>query len=153
MEKSSVTHATFTIERTYPVTPDRVFAAFADPAQKRRWFYPEQGAQVEEHEMNFRVGGAERKMFHVEQGMSCRNDTFYQDIVPDQRIVFAYTMSVDGKPISSSQSTVELLPDGNKTRMLFTEQAAFFEGADGPEMRQNGWNTLFTQLNRQFTQS
>ena len=153
MEKSSVTHATFTIERTYPVTPDRVFAAFADPAQKRRWFFPEGGARVEEHEMNFRVGGAERKVFHVEQGMSCRNDTFYQDIVPDQRIVFAYTMSVDGKPISSSQSTVELLPDGNKTRMLFTEQAAFFEGADGPEMRQNGWNTLFTQLNRQFTQS
>jgi uncharacterized protein YndB with AHSA1/START domain len=150
MEKSAVTHATFTIERTYPVTPDKVFAAFADPAQKRRWFYPEQGAQVEEHEMNFRVGGTERKTFNVEKGMSCRNDTFYQDIIPDQRIVFAYTMSVDGKPISSSQSTVEFLPEGKTTRMLFTEQAAFFEGADGPEMRQNGWNTLFTQLNRQF---
>jgi uncharacterized protein YndB with AHSA1/START domain len=153
MEKSSVTHATFTIERTYPVTPDQVFAAFADPAKKRRWFFPEQGAQVEEHEMNFHVGGAERKTFRVEQGMSCRNETFYQDIVPDQRIVFAYTMSVEGRPISSSQSTVELLPDGKNTRLLFTEQAAFFEGADGPEMRQSGWNSLFTRLNSQFAQS
>jgi uncharacterized protein YndB with AHSA1/START domain len=152
MEKSTVTHATFTIERTFPVTPDRVFAAFADPAQKRRWYHPEQGAQVEDHETDFRVGGAERKTFNVEKGMSCRNDTFYQDIIPDQRIVFAYTMSVGGKPISSSQSTVELIPEGKSTRLLFTEQAAFFEGADTPQMRQHGWNTLFSQLNRQFAQ-
>ena len=34
----SVTHSTFSIERKYTAKPERVFAAFADPAKKRRWF-------------------------------------------------------------------------------------------------------------------
>ena len=49
--QSSVVHSTFSIERTYPVTPSRVFSAFANQETKRRWFaegtrlvYTEQGA-------------------------------------------------------------------------------------------------------------
>lgn len=38
MTNRSVLHATFTLERTYPATPARVFAAWADPAAKARWF-------------------------------------------------------------------------------------------------------------------
>ena len=33
-----VTHATFSLERSYPAPPARVFAAWADPAAKARWF-------------------------------------------------------------------------------------------------------------------
>ena len=33
-----VTHATFSLERVYPVPAARVFAAWADPAAKARWF-------------------------------------------------------------------------------------------------------------------
>ncbi len=152
METRSVTHATFVIERKYPVTPDRVFAAFSDPAKKRRWFHPGEGTQIEELEMNFRVGGFERKTFRVDQGSVCTNNTIYQNIVPNRRIVFAYTMSVGDQCISSSQGTVELLPDGQQTKLIFTEQAAFFEGADGPQMRQNGWGSLFDRLERQLAQ-
>lgn len=31
-----VTHSTFSIDRSYPVPPARVFAAFSDKATKRR---------------------------------------------------------------------------------------------------------------------
>jgi uncharacterized protein YndB with AHSA1/START domain len=34
----SVAHATFTVERTYDASPARVFAAWADPTAKARWF-------------------------------------------------------------------------------------------------------------------
>jgi uncharacterized protein YndB with AHSA1/START domain len=33
-----VTHATFSLECSYPAPPARVFAAWADPAAKARWF-------------------------------------------------------------------------------------------------------------------
>jgi uncharacterized protein YndB with AHSA1/START domain len=44
----SVVHSTFSIERTYPVPPSRVFSAFSDQAAKRRWFAEGEGWEVEE---------------------------------------------------------------------------------------------------------
>jgi len=147
MERS-VTHSTFVIERIYPVAPDKVFAAFSDPAKKRRWFIDNESSKMEEFEMDFRVGGRERKRFYPQAGFTCTNETVYQDLVPNRRIVFAYTMSVGEQRISSSQVTVELAPSENGTELIFTEQGAFFEGADGPKMREQGWRKLLEQLGK-----
>jgi uncharacterized protein YndB with AHSA1/START domain len=70
MKDRSVTHATFVIERRYPTTPQRVFAAFSDPAKKRRWFAGDKEFQSEEFEMEVRVGGRERSSFSA-QGVPC----------------------------------------------------------------------------------
>ena len=51
MSARSVTHGSFVLERTYDAPPARVFAAWADPAAKARWF-----SCHAEHEMDFRVG-------------------------------------------------------------------------------------------------
>jgi uncharacterized protein YndB with AHSA1/START domain len=37
IDPSPVVHGTFTIQRSYPAPPARVFFAFADAATKRRW--------------------------------------------------------------------------------------------------------------------
>jgi uncharacterized protein YndB with AHSA1/START domain len=144
--QSFVVHDTFSIERTYPVPPDRVFAAFANQATKRRWFAEGEEWNLDEFTVDFRVGGREVGRFRFKGGAPIRNDTVYLDIVPDQRIVFAYAMTVADKRISASLATVELAPAGDGTRLTFTEQAAFFDGADGTEGRQGGWGTLFERL-------
>jgi uncharacterized protein YndB with AHSA1/START domain len=152
---SPVVHTTFRIERTYPVSPARVFAAFAEPATKRRWFAGGEGAEVVAFTADFRVGGREETRSRFRGGLpppapaagtEIRNDTTYQDIVPDERIVFAYTMSMAGRVFSASLATVEIAPEGGGTRLVFTEQAAFFEGADGPAMREQGWGALLDSL-------
>jgi len=150
MAEPSVVHNTYVIERSYPVAPQRVFAAFSDPAKKRRWFAEGESSLLEEFEMDFRVGGSEHACFRMTNGMLCRNDTIYQDILPDRRIVIAYTMSVNGARISSSQATTELLQTEKGTNLIFTEQAAFFEGADGPQIRKEGWRLLFEQLAKEI---
>jgi uncharacterized protein YndB with AHSA1/START domain len=151
MEPSSVIHSTFVIERTYPVTPERAFAAFADPEQKRRWFVTGDSHQVEHYELDFRVGGKERACFRFNEGTPvagklCVNDTGYLEIVPDRRIVFASTMAIGDKCVSASLATVEFLPSEDGTDLVFTHQGVFFEGSGGPEMREAGWRKLLSRL-------
>jgi uncharacterized protein YndB with AHSA1/START domain len=141
-----VVHATFTIERTFAASPARVFAAFSNPATKRRWFADGFGMEVQEFNLDFRVGGRESSRLAPKDGKPFANDTVYQDIVPDQRIVCAYTMSREGRRFSASLATFELAPDGDGTKLTFTEQAAFLGESDGPEQRKKGWNQLLEQL-------
>jgi len=151
MEERSVTHSTFVIERNYPAAPERVFAAFADTAKKRRWYAEGKNHEVEEYEMDFRVGGVDRARYRFKEGtpfpgVALSSETRYQDIVPNRRIVIAYTMTLADKRFSASLATVEFLPANKGTDLIFTEQGAFFEGADGPQMREEGWRKLLEQL-------
>jgi hypothetical protein len=45
------------------------------------------------------------------------------------------------------------LPSEAGTDLIFTHQGAFFEGADGPEMREAGWRKLLDRLTEEFSRS
>jgi len=151
MPEPNVIHNTFVIERAYPKPPARVFAAFADPAKKRRWYAESPNHDIEEFAMDFRVGGTERYAYRFNAtapfpGVVLENEGAYQDIVPDQRIVTTSTMSLGGKRISSSLVTIELVPFESGTTLICTHQGVFFEGSGGPAMRERGWQVLFDHL-------
>ena len=148
MTERSVTHATFTLERTYDATPAKVFKAFADPATKRRWFVEGEGWEVEEFTGEFKVGGVERSRFRFRGGAPVRNDTTYHDIVPNERIIFAYTMTIGDNRISSSLATLQFKPAGSGTQLIFTEQGAFLDGLDTAGPREGGWKELLDALGR-----
>jgi len=155
MEERSVIHSTFVIERNYPANLERVFAAFSDPASKRRWFIESSNHTVEQYELDFRVGGKEYARVRLNErsplpGVVCINDTLHLNIVPNHRIVIASTMTVRDSRISGSLGTLEFLPSEAGTDLIFTHQAAYFEGADGPAMREAGWRKLFDQLTAEF---
>lgn len=149
-DRSSVVHSTFSVERTYPVAPSRVFAAFEDPATKRRWFAEGEGWEVDEYTLDFRVGGRETSRFRFQGGPPMGNDTVFLDIVPDRRIVLAYTMTFDGKRTSVSLATVEMERTGDGTRLVYTEQGAFLDGADRPEGREAGCGQLLDKLGEEL---
>jgi uncharacterized protein YndB with AHSA1/START domain len=153
-ETRSVTHNTFVLERTYPATPERVYAALANPAKKRGWFVDGEGHEVEQFEMDFRPGGSERIRFRFVKGplqnATLSNDAKYEDILPNRRVVISSTMSIDDRRISASLVTFELLPDEKGTLLTLTNQGAYFEGADGPEMRQAGWRKLLDSLSAEL---
>jgi uncharacterized protein YndB with AHSA1/START domain len=151
MEEQSVIHSTFVVERSYPTTPERVFAAFADAATKRRWFAEAESHDVEEFDMDFRVGGGERARYRLNErtpfpGVELASEGSFHDIVPNRRVVTASTMSLGAKRISAALVTIELLPTEGGTDLVCTHQGAFFEGADGPQMREMGWRQLFERL-------
>lgn len=153
IEQHSVVHSTFSIERIYPFPPSRVFHGFADQETKRRWFAEGEGWHVDEFTLDFRVGGLETSHFRFKDGPPMRNDTIHLDIVPNHRIVFAYTMTVGEQRISSSLATVEITPRADGAHLVYTEQGAFFDGADQPEGREGGVGTLLNRLGEELEKS
>ena len=156
MKGQSVIHSTFVIERSYPKSPELVFSAFADATMKRRWFAEGEGHDLEQFEMNFQVGGAERFQYRFKEGtpfkgIAVTNEGSFQDIVPNRRVVTASSMTFGGKRISAALVTVELLPTDPGTDLICTHQGAFFEGSDGPQIREMGWCHLFDKLAKELT--
>ncbi|MBT2185469.1 SRPBCC family protein [Sphingobium nicotianae] len=142
-------HDTFTIERRYPHSPEKVFAAISSPELKPKWFAV--GRNASDFSIDFRVGGREHQLFTMGDdtpfpGTIIENDGRYEDIVPNERIVHSSTMTLGGRRISSALITYEVAPAGDGARLRVTHQAVFYEGADGPDMRKHGWEVLVDNL-------
>jgi len=73
------------------------------------------------------------------------------DFVPDRRIVTASTMRAADHCISASLVTIELADAGDGTLLTCTHHGVFFEGADGPQLRELGWNKLMDRLGTALT--
>jgi len=129
----AVVHASFTIERRYPATVARVYAAWADRDAKARWFSCHEG-----YTLDFRVGGRESNRGGSPGGPVYAYDARFHDIVPEERIVYSYDLRRDDVLVSVSLVTVELAPADGGTRLVFTEQGIFLDGHDTPEHREHG---------------
>ncbi len=147
----SVSHGSFTIERTFAgVTPQRVFDAFASAKGKDAWFSgPDERWDIVERTLEFRVGGAERLKGRWKSGMVTQFDATYWDIVPGERIVYAYSMHIDGRKISVSLASLEFKPaPGGGALFRMHEDGAFLDGYDDAGSRERGTIELVDKLAR-----
>jgi uncharacterized protein YndB with AHSA1/START domain len=144
LERSAV-HATFVIERTYPTSPERVFAAWSDAQAKRCWFGPPE-LPVGGYSLDFRVGGSEHMSIGMPDGGSYTLDATYQDIVEGERILYSYDMHHNGARISVSLATIEFRPGEGGTQLTLTEQGVFLDGLDTNEQREHGTIELMKAL-------
>ena len=153
MSEPSVIHNTFVVERSYPRPPKTVFAAFNEPAQKRRWFAEGEGHEVQHYELDFRVGGTERLRYRLKAGtpvagMILTNEIRYEDIVPEGRIVTSATMDLGEKRILISLVTFEFVRTETGTDLILTDQGTYLSGAQGltPQMLEAGWRGPLDEL-------
>lgn len=154
MTQPTVVHATAVIEKSYPKPLAQVFAAFSDPALKCRWYADRQSHTVEKFEMDFRSGGSEVLSYRLGvdspfPGAVITNREVFLDIVDGKRIVSAGAMSFGDRRFSTSLVTFEFLESAKGTELVCTHQDAFFEGADGPELREKGWRDLLARLDQE----
>jgi len=153
MQEPSAIHNTFVLDRSYPKPLKTVFAAFADAGKKRRWYAEGHGHDLQQFDLDFRVGGTEHLTYRLKPGtpvagMVITNESRYQEIVPEQRIVTAVTMDLGEKRILISLVTFEFLQTDSGTDLILTHQGTYLGGPSGltPQMLEAGWRGLLDAL-------
>jgi uncharacterized protein YndB with AHSA1/START domain len=132
-------HRSITIEHVFPHCVDHVWAAWSIPEKKKAWF----GEGL--LEFDFRAGGAERSVFVTDMG-SHTNETRYFEVKDRKRIVFAYSMAVDGRIHTVSLATVLFSDHSGGTKLTYVEQLCVIPPSDGAEGRKHGWHALLDGL-------
>jgi uncharacterized protein YndB with AHSA1/START domain len=147
MTSRSTVHDSFSLDRHFDAKPARVFQAFADPAAKALWFAGPPQARQEDVSFDFREGGRETVTTVMGDGSRFGFIATYTDIVPDERIVYTYEMSMDGKRISVSVATVEIQSGAaGGTDLRVTEHGVYLDGLDQPALRRDGTEHLMNAL-------
>ena len=147
----SQTHATFVIERTFPIPLQRVWYALSDNAARDQWFSGGSEFAVHNKSHDFRVGGRAVETGQWHGGPRSRFEATYTDIVEHQRIVFTYDMWANDRHMSTSITTIVLEPVSEGTRLTYTEQGVHFDGLDTVEGREAGTRGLLDNLGAVLT--
>lgn len=122
-------HGSHTKSIEIAATRYRVWACFAELDLRHRWFRIPGPAHASEHELDFRVGGDEvtsGTFTALDQAESIETRTHFHEIVPGERIVSSYELTVD-RLRSVSVLTIELTDTTDGTRVDFTEQYTFVD--------------------------
>jgi uncharacterized protein YndB with AHSA1/START domain len=151
MTMTATFHATLVFEREIPAPIEEVFAAFADPVARTAWGAPSDTAVVIYDEADFREGGQDRFRCGAKPNPNIYGTTRYLEITANRRVVSSETIVVDGKRLCASLATLELTPDGEKTKLKSTTQLASFIGEDMVKGHEMGTNASLDNLVQYFS--
>ena len=147
MSERSVVHATFTAERSYPVSVARVFRAWAAPEVKVRWF----AGNPDDYQLDFRPGGTERNRAVVD-GKRITWEAVYREIATDERIAYTGVLCEEGTVATLSLTTVEFLAEGDGCRLVLVEAGAYLDGREQPAWREQGTGGWLDALGRHLAE-
>ena len=114
----NIVHATCVVERSFSKSASVVFAALSEPSKVRRWMAGGSHSELIEFHCEFLEGGKQTIKYKMGPetpiaGALITNETQFQHIVPNERIVTASTMKMGDRIFSASQITFEVVPNGN----------------------------------------
>ncbi len=146
----ALAHATLVMERVFSAAPDRVFAAWESVEARQRWSAPASDILIRYEAADFREGGRDVSRC-IEPGKpDYVAQVHYLDICRGERIVFAESVTYDGRRVSAALISVELFPEKSGTRLLLTLQIASFDGAGMEAGYQHGWSAALDNLALEF---
>lgn len=143
MTDPKVNHATIVVERRLKASPERVFQAWT--TERGEWEVPNDDWVLAEHRDDVRVDGEQYSRFGPRGDERLEARGRYLVVERNRLLILAGVMHDKGAPMTATQTTIELLPDGRGTRMILTDQSAFF-GWESPDDRRSGWEITARRL-------
>lgn len=140
-----ISHTTFVIERDLPGSPKHAFRFWTEHELKRQWTSCHPDWTVLEDTFDARIGGLEVVRWRASEGVEYGYRAHYLDLVPGKLIIYAYAMNTGALQNSAALATIEFVGKRGKTKMTYTEQAAFLDAADA-KGRSRGTEMGFERL-------
>jgi uncharacterized protein YndB with AHSA1/START domain len=134
-----------TLKRRLNAAPEKVYAAWTDPAQIVRWFGPDSG-KVSRAETDVRAGGRYVVVFNTEDGEEHHVSGTYREVVANERLVFTWAWR--STPERESLVTVVIKPDGAGALLTLIHEQFFDETAR--DRHEYGWSGTLDKLEQLF---
>ncbi len=144
----AVVHDTFVLERVFPASPSRVFAAYADVDARTQWGTPSAAERIVYSASDFRVGGCDAYRCGPKDDLKYTASVQYHDIVADQRIVYAESVRGPEGLLCVSLVTWLLHPTDGGCRLVLTDQLVSMVGTRMVEGSKHGTNAALDNLAR-----
>jgi uncharacterized protein YndB with AHSA1/START domain len=137
-----------TISRTFSAPRERVFAAWTEPEQIKKWFGPDM-CQLTEAHVDLRVGGEYRfRAKNPEMGeFTLRGE--YREIIPPAKLSYTWQWEDDPDFVDrETLVTVEFVDLGDSTEVRLTHEN--LPSAESVKNHQHGWTGSLDKLERLF---
>ncbi|MGE0034398.1 MAG: SRPBCC domain-containing protein [Xanthobacteraceae bacterium] len=140
---TTVVKPSLTLKRRFKAPPARVYRAWTEPEQVKRWFGPG-GVEVLLAEFDTRPGGRYRILGRSPDGSNHDVSGTFREVIPDEKLV--YTWAWRSTPERESLVTVKFKPDGGGTLLTLTHEHFFDEPAR--DRHNAGWTGALDKLER-----
>ena len=134
-----------TLKRRLNAPPEKVYAAWTEPAKIATWFGPDAGP-VTRAEIDLRVGGRYTVVFYTEDGEEHHVSGVYREVVPNEKLVFTWAWRTT--PERESLVTVQIKPDGDGSMLTLIHEQFFDEPAR--DRHDFGWTGSLNKLETLF---
>jgi uncharacterized protein YndB with AHSA1/START domain len=124
--------------RHFNASSERVFRAFAEPAQLVTWWGPS-SMNVVDHDIDVRVGGAWRTVIRSEKDEDYTMSGVYREISPHHRLVFTWGWERDGERGHETLVTIELAERNGGTELTLLQET--FESEEMRDSHRGGWSS------------
>ena len=134
-----------TLNRSYPVAPEKVWRAWTDPQALKRWWGPGEDDLVSVVDLDVRKDGKFRIVFGGPEGKAHEVQGVYREVVPHRKLVFTWTWP-NSTPERESVITIELRAAGGGTEFVFRQEQ--FIDATVRDNHRRGWTGSFVKLDK-----
>lgn len=132
------------MRRTYDASPERVFAAWTDPAAAAVFMSPGD-VKATDITMDVRVGGSYRIVMRMPDGSVMPVSGTYREVVPAKRLSMTWRWEEDN-PSDERDTllTLEFFDRGGKTEFVLTHEN--FASTESRENHEHGWASIMEKL-------
>lgn len=134
---------TLVVQKTIAATPERLFAAWTEPEELRRWWGPD-GVRCIDPEVDLRVGGRYRIGNQLPDGSILWIVGEFEAVERPHRLI--YTWRLEGGPESAERVTVRFEGRGSATEVIVTHARIRTEALR--DQHRHGWEGCLAGLAR-----